>query len=266
LALCCDRNYFTIEGPKASELSFKFSWQNIFLIAFRMHNLKTEQARNRNLEFVDESRTPRKHRSAKRNLVENIMDQHAFIAKVLAKTGWSQSDLAARAGLDPSTLSRFLSKGREGHALRASTIQRIATASGFAFDSEIVAEISGFSESEAKPFEFVAQDRRAVAIKLLCDQNDSSDAWILKSRALESLGHLPGDVLIVGLNTTPHIGDIVCAQIYDWAKGGAETVFRIYQPPALIAATHDTNLLKPFLLTDNAVVVKGVVLHSLRSR
>jgi transcriptional regulator with XRE-family HTH domain len=190
-------------------------------------------------------------------------EHHAFIAKVMAKTGWSQSDLAARAGIDPSTLSRFLSKGRE---LRLTTIQRIAIASGVSFGDEPLPQSQGLSEGEALPYEFIAQDRRAVAIRLLCEQHENCDAWILKSRALESLGHMPGDVMIVGLNETPHIGDIICAQIYDWNKGGAETVFRIYQPPALIAATQDASLLKPYLLDDNTVVIKGVVLHSLRSR
>jgi transcriptional regulator with XRE-family HTH domain len=193
-------------------------------------------------------------------------DQHAFIANVLAKTGWSQTDLASRAGLDPSTLSRFLSKGREGHALRPNTIQRIAQASGIGFNSKASPESSGMSEGEAKPYEFIEQDRRAVAIRLLCGQHENSDAWILKSRSLESLGHLPGDILIVGLNETPYVGDVVCVQVYDWVKSAAETLFRIYHPPALIAATQDANLLKPYLIGDNAVVVKGVVLHSLRSR
>ncbi len=192
------------------------------------------------------------------------LSQHEFIATVLAKTGWSQSDLAARAGLDPSTLSRFLSKQRDGHALRPNTIQRIASASGIKFG--VTAPLEGFSESEALPYEYVEQDRRAVAIKLLCSQHENCDAWILQNRSIENLGYRKGDVLIVGLNETPHVGDVVCAQIYDWNKGGAETIFRIYQPPALIAATQDTSLLKPFLLGDNSVVIKGVVLHSLRSR
>jgi transcriptional regulator with XRE-family HTH domain len=191
-------------------------------------------------------------------------DQFKFIETVLAKTGWSQTDLANRAGLDPSTLSRFLTKGRDGHALRPSSIRRISNASSIAFGSFEPA--AGLSESEAEPYDFAIEDERALAIKALIGNSGTVNAWRLHTHALENLGYRPGDVLFVGLGETPFAGDIVCAQIYDWVKGQAETVFRLYQPPALIGASNDPLLLKPYLLGDNAVVVKGVVLHTLRSR
>jgi transcriptional regulator with XRE-family HTH domain len=198
--------------------------------------------------------------------MSSTQDQHEFIETVLAKTGWSQTDLANRAGLDPSTLSRFLTKGRNGHALRASTIQRISSASGIAFGASAPIENHGMAESEADPYIFGPEDSRSAAIRALCGNRENVDAWTLNSRAIENVGYKPGDILIVGLGETPLAGDVVCAQLYDWVKGRAETVFRIYQPPALIAATSDVSLLKPYLVSDNAVAVKGVVLHSLRSR
>lgn len=198
--------------------------------------------------------------------MQSPTEQHAFIAEVLTKTGWSQSDLASRAGLDPSTLSRFLTKDREGHALRASTIQRIAKASGFAFDKIPKTHQEGLAETEADPYVFNLDDPLADAIHALRSRGRNIDPWILKNRALESSGYRPGDILLVGLSETPHVGDVVCAQIYDWKKGQAETVFRLYQPPALISSTTIESLQTPYLLADTSVVVKGVVLHSLRSR
>ncbi len=191
-------------------------------------------------------------------------DQHKFIETVLTKTGWSQTDLANRAGLDPSTLSRFLTKGRDGHALRASTIARIAKASGVRFGKDPT--IQGLSDREAEPFEFDSFDSRTAAIKVLCGSDQNIDAWTLNSRALENIGYKPGDVLLVSLNETPHTGDIVCAQIYDWSKDQAETIFRLYQPPALLSASNDMSLLTPYVLGDSAVIIKGVVMHALRSR
>jgi transcriptional regulator with XRE-family HTH domain len=191
-------------------------------------------------------------------------DQHEFIESVLARTGWSQTDLSNRAGLDPSTLSRFLSKGREGHSLRATTIQRIANVSGVPFGK--IAPTRGLAESEAEPFTYEDQTPRGSALRALVGERQDVTTWTLQSNALENIGYKPGDVLIVGLNETPLAGDIVCAQIYDWNKGVAETVFRLFQPPALVAASNDPTLLKPFLLGDNAVAIKGVVLHALRSR
>ena len=198
--------------------------------------------------------------------MQSPAEQHALIADVLDKTGWSQSDLASRAGLDPSTLSRFLTKDREGHALRVSTIQRIAKASGLAFDKTPQMIQEGLAETEAVPYVFNLDDPLADAVHALRGKGRNIDPWILKNRALESSGYRPGDILLVGLSETPHVGDVVCAQIYDWKKGQAETVFRLYQPPALISATTDASLQIPYLLSDTAVVVKGVVLHSLRSR
>jgi transcriptional regulator with XRE-family HTH domain len=193
-------------------------------------------------------------------------DQYKFITTVLTKTGWSQTDLAHRAGLDPSTLSRFLTKTRDGRALRSSTVQRIATASGLSFGEELLHEADGLAETEAEPFLYSEDDNRTIAIKALCGQQKNVDAWVLTSRALEGLGYRPGDIVFVGLGEKPVPGDVVCAQIYDWVKGRAETIFRLYQPPALIAVTQETSLLIPYVLGDNAVTVKGVVLHTLRSR
>lgn len=193
-------------------------------------------------------------------------DQFDFITTVLTKTGWSQTDLAHRAGLDPSTLSRFLTKTRGGHALRASTLQRIATASGLPYGETKPQQTSGFEESEAEPYLYAEEDGRTIAIRALCGNHKNVDAWTLSSHAIEGLGYRAGDILLVGLGENPVPGDVVCAQIYDWNKGRAETIFRLYQPPALIAVTQDINLLKPYILGDNTVAIKGVVLHTLRSR
>jgi transcriptional regulator with XRE-family HTH domain len=193
-------------------------------------------------------------------------DQHAFIELVLSKTGWSQTDLAHRAGLDPSTLSRFLTKGREGHAMRPSTIHRISNAAGIPFGDEGLPHIEGMAESEADPYVYETANHQAAAIRALCANRENVDAWTLNSRAIEGAGYRPGDILLVGLGETPLAGDVVCAQVYDWAKGRAETIFRIYQPPALVAATSEANLLKPYLISDTSVAIKGIVLHVLRSR
>ena len=91
-------------------------------------------------------------------------------------------------------------------------------------------------------------------------------AWTLKSRALELAGYRPGDILFVQLGTPALKGDVFCAQIYDWHAQRTETVFRIFQPPYLVAATADAELLRPYGADEESVVIKGVVLHTLRSR
>lgn len=197
--------------------------------------------------------------------MNQVDDQRKFVARVLERTGWNQTELALRAGLDPSTLSRFIAGGREGHALRQSTIRKIEAASGLA-EHAVEAAPAGFAETEAVPLQLPPRDPLHAVIAALAQGRANIDPWSLTSRALEGAGYLPGDILLVALGENPISGDVVCAQIYDWTKGRAETVFRIFQPPYLVAATGDPQLMRPHLVDDAAVVIKGVVLQSLRGR
>lgn len=188
-----------------------------------------------------------------------------YLLRVMSKTGLTQTQLANRAGLDPSTLSRFLSEERQGHTLRASTIRKIEATTGIPIREGPVPP-QGFAESEAAPLHPVESSPLQRIIAVLAAGGANIDPWTLNSPALEGAGYRRGDTLLVALGENPTPGDIVCAQIYDWAKGRAETVFRMYQPPYLIAATSDAAYLRPHLVDDSKVVIKGVVVHSLRSR
>jgi len=195
-------------------------------------------------------------------------DQRRYLEQVMARTGWSQSELAARAGLDASTLSRFLTASRSGHALRPATLRKIERASGIAIDGSQTQAPSpaGFAEPEAAPLDRSANSPLAAAVAALMRGHNNLDPWVLNSRALETAGFLPGDVLLVGLNETPLAGDVVCAQIYDWPAGKAETVFRLFRPPYLVAATADPALQTPHVVDGSRVAIKGVVVNSLRGR
>jgi transcriptional regulator with XRE-family HTH domain len=195
-------------------------------------------------------------------------DQRSYIRDVLTRTGLNQTELAKRAGLDPSTLSRFLSS-QAGPTLRPNTIRRIEQVTGLSFGAEEArppAQALGLAEPEAQPLAPDAPDLVTLMLTHLRDGNSSVDAWTLKSRALELAGFRGDDILFVKLGATPLKGDTVCAQIYDWAAGRTETVFRIFDPPYLISATADPRLFAPYRLDDDRVAIKGVVLHSLRNK
>ena len=195
-------------------------------------------------------------------------DQRLYLQDVMQRTGWTQSELALRAGLDPSTLSRFLTGDREGHALRASTIRKIESVSGIGFGAAppAAAPSEGFAAPEAEPIRIEASSPLDAVVAALTRGRNNIDPWTLRSRALEGAGYRPGDILLVALDETPLAGDVVCAQLYDWGKGRAETIFRIFQPPYLVAASPDPALMRPHVVDDAAVQIKGVVVNTIRNR
>lgn len=199
--------------------------------------------------------------------MSNDTSHRAYLLRVMERTGLTQTQLANRAGLDPSTLSRFLSEEREGHTLRASTLRKIEVATGVMLSEAPEAPATpGFSESEAAPLQVETASPLQKIIAILAAAGANIDPWTLHSPALEGAGYRRGDTLLVSLGETPAAGDIVCAQIYDWARGRAETVFRIFQPPYLVAATSDPRFLRPHLVDDGKVIIKGVVVQTIRGR
>lgn len=192
-------------------------------------------------------------------------EQIAFVRRALALTGWSQTVLAKRAGLDPSTLSHFLSSERAEHALRPSTITRIAEVTGLLVEPEPEEALDVFLE-EAVPVSIQPDSIIHEVLGKLQEKHPAVDAWTLRTRALELAGYLPGDVLFVSLKETPLAGDVVCGQIYDWAAKRALTVFRLFHPPYLVASCADPSLVKPIALEGDQVSVKGVVVGSYRPR
>lgn len=192
-----------------------------------------------------------------------------WLRAVLLHLGWSGSDLAKRIDRVPSTINRFMNDPGALHSLSARTLKDIEMATGFApFVYPGAQRSRGVSEPDAAPFIYGGAGDNAldVAVRAAIAGAAGVDPWTLRSQALITAGFLPGDVLLVSLNERPRAHDVVCAQIYDWASGKAETVFRIYEPPYLVAASASFELMKPLVVDDERVVIKGVVLQSLRPR
>lgn len=197
-------------------------------------------------------------------------EQRLWLQRVLDHTGLTPTELARRALLDHSTLSRFLTGGRDGHVLRHSTVRKIEQATGVIFGLPAETALpprvgsmrhaTGLHEAEATLLRLDDEAPQKAFVSQAVGERNNIDAWVLRSRALEGAGYLPGDVLLVELGAQARAGDVVCAQVYDWQKGTAETVFRRFEPPYLLAVTYDLKLLKPYLVDDQAVTIKGVVL------
>ncbi|MEP6284305.1 MAG: LexA family transcriptional regulator [Nitratireductor sp.] len=201
-------------------------------------------------------------------LVENSRHKHlAWVKAVMAHRGWNQTELARKAQLDPSTLSRFFREVNPGAMLQSHTIDKIAAVGGIPpFRTEPPAPPRGFQEREAELYDGslpdLMTDEVLVAVKT---GKNGVDPWILRSDALVHAGYRPGDIVIVDRNAEPLDGDIVCAQVYD-ASGKAETVMRIYEEPYLVAASPDPRLQRPLHVGKDHVLLRGVVVGTWKPR
>lgn len=202
-------------------------------------------------------------------VVENVRRKHMdWVNFILEQRNWSRRRLAVEAGIDPSTLTRFLADPTGSRMLNSYSIEKIEQASGIpAFQTDMTGlpqATQGMEEGDASPFQSEEANPLATAITALRCGKNGVDPWVLHSRCLENVGYVPGDILIVDLNAVPANGDIVCAQLYD-RNGKAETIFRIFEHPFLISATMDPAQLMP-VLVDKNVLIRGVVISSIRER
>lgn len=194
----------------------------------------------------------------------------AWVERALEKTGETPSALARRAGLATTTLTRFLNDPNSP-MLGLRSLAKIAHVAGIEAPIGVgkADQQQGMSEPEATPYLPTPETPLAAAIAALLGRRNAADPWLLTTRAIEQRGYMPGDVVIVDLNAKPESGSVVCAQVYEWAKGSAETVFRVYEPPYLVAACADaqlaTALRRPLIGDNDRVVIKGVVTEALRA-
>ena len=193
-----------------------------------------------------------------------------YVRLVVRHSGKSATALAKDLGIAPSTLTRLLKAPDDSPAtLHARTLRKLQDHSGipplFGDDPSVPAAVRGLRE-DAVPFDAKSADPvLSAALKALIGGRKAADPWTIRTRSLERIGFLPGDVVIVDLGRKPESGDAVCAQVYDWRRGSAETVMRLCEPPYLVAASLDEGLRRPLVVDDEQVMIKGVILpHRLR--
>lgn len=192
--------------------------------------------------------------------------QRAWLQEVVKATGMKPSQLAGVAGVSDTTLTRLLNNPTYRHTLTQLTIDRIKEKFQVPGPEEFAAVkggIIGLGEAERLDVSALPAATARVIAAMLADRS-SVEAWRLKTPALEQIGYLPGDVLMVDLRADPKPQDAVCAQVLDYTRGGLHTVFRVYDPPFLVGASSDRTAYKPLLVDNDRVIVKGVVVESLR--
>ncbi len=198
----------------------------------------------------------------------------AWLQSLPERSGKSLTAIAKAAGIATTTLTRPLRKDDLGiSTLNATTIAKIVQVTGVPgpggeAPAATARSLRGLSE-DAEPYKPGTDIPLARAVEALTAGRPNAFPYALKTRALEILGYLPGDVVIVDMSRTARVGDIVCAQInVDYETLRAETVMRIYEraggTEVLVAASIDQALRQP-VPVDDRVAIKGVIVAMLRA-
>lgn len=196
----------------------------------------------------------------------------AWLADVLEKNGLSANRLAKMIGKSASTLTRVLNDPNAKHTLSTPTVDAIIRVTRAAPPGLLAGPVRAGEpprlpqgELDGLPVAVKTGDIRVDdAVRYLIQAEARLEPWRLNTRALEGLGYLPGDVVITDQTAPPEHGDVVVAQIYN--PRGAETVFRMYAKPFLVAAAQDRVARLPMLIDDSNVVIRGVVVAMFRPR
>ncbi len=190
-------------------------------------------------------------------------EQIAWVRAVISYLGISATQLAKRAGIAPSTLQRPLNDPNYTGMLSGKVLSAVASVANLK-PLEFPVRPIGLGEPEAVPFRHeetgsIADINVARAVKELTRGRNGRDPWVIRTTALELSGYMPGDVAIVDMNMQPRPRDIVCAQIYDYSRAKADTVFRVYEPPYLMTNSFRGGISKPVPVDGETVVIRGVV-------
>lgn len=185
-------------------------------------------------------------------------DHKAWLNTIARTDGRSLTAIARDAGLDPSALTRFMHDEERGSTLDTLTIAAVMDETGAPAPFEQAQPVArrGMGESESEPYAPSAEEARMFA-----GEHEHLAWFVLRSRALEYEGYRVGDKMIVDLNRAAKPGDIVCAQFYNWAQPSAtQTVFRVYEPPALVVSGPvEGSQRRTRLIDGDNVIVKGVL-------
>ncbi|WP_377299649.1 LexA family protein [Rhizobium sp. SGZ-381] len=194
--------------------------------------------------------------------------QLAWLNHIGQSANMTLTEIARAAGLTPSTLTRFANNNENGHTLTAKTVKRIEDATRVpAYESRVIPRVQTFSEDEAQ--RYVAAEAKSPMEKALRQASQEArnvHLWTLKTNSLAAVGYSAGMVVVVDQDETPRNGDAVCAQKYDYRRGTAETIFRVYRTPYLLSAFLDAEPLMPEIVDNENIAIAGVVVGGFRLR
>ncbi|MER2536903.1 MAG: hypothetical protein ABTQ31_17255 [Rhizobiaceae bacterium] len=191
-------------------------------------------------------------------------DSKAWLLAVASYMNLSLSELALSSKIAASTLTRYVNDKSGKLTITERSLDAVSSYSGIP-KNVIPGErrLPGFAESETVPFDYSREEKTlpawvAAAIREHKGARNGVEPWIMRSWALDQLGVLPGDILMIDQNKRAKAGDIVCVQISDHVTGRTETVMRRYDPPFITVHSAKLGPQRPDQVDDDRVVIMGV--------
>lgn len=179
----------------------------------------------------------------------------------------SPSQLALNSGMAASTLTRYLNDKTNSVGITQTSLEKVATYSGFRPNQLPGRNRAGMAEPDTIPFSH-EQTEWPNWVRLAVDAakagRNGVEAWIMKGAALDAMGIMPGDIVIIDQNARPKSGDIVLAQILDGISATTETVMRLYQAPFIMTHSMRLGPGRPEQVDDDRVAIAGVSIGTLR--
>lgn len=199
-----------------------------------------------------------------------------WLQRISNLTGKSLTRLATETGLAVSTLTRPVKEGDTGTStLHAKTIKKLSEHTGVAPPGAEDGMLNGprrplrgFQE-DAEPFAPQNDDELTQAVRALLAAHPKAAPWLIKTRALELAGYLPGDVAVVLPEAAPGIGELVCARVNLDQRHAGDVVLRAYEragaADVLVACSMDPFTRQP-IAVDDRVSILGVIGPMVRAR
>ncbi|MEO2037248.1 MAG: hypothetical protein ABGW90_00890 [Martelella sp.] len=180
----------------------------------------------------------------------------------------SLSKLASNSGMAASTLTRYYNDNSGSVGITQGTLENVARYSGFRPGQMPGRNINGMAEPDALLY---ANDNEPhagwvdAAVNAAKSGRNGIEAWVMKGGALDGMGVMPGDVVLIDQNRRAKTGDIVIAQIIDPVRGTAETVMRLYQAPFITAHSMRLGPQRPEHVDDDRVSIAGTAIGIIRN-
>jgi hypothetical protein len=187
----------------------------------------------------------------------------AWLRGVLDETGLSASALARQIGT--TTLTRVLNDAAAKHVLSTRTIDAIVRSTGLPGPGSPATSAARMPEGEIDGLPLNPQTgdvRIDDTVRYLCAAENGLMPYRLNTRAVEGMGYLPGDLVIVDLNASADQGDVVLARLHSRKLD----IVRVFAKPYLIACAIDRVARAPLVVDDQHVSITGVVVAMFRPR